>query len=848
MMSVEETLKALNTSSRGIKSISADERRKNYNEIEEEEHSSTLELIISQFKSVLVAILVFAVLVSLFLGETIQAGVIIVIIILNALLGFYQERKAEKALEALKKMAAPKCIVIRDGKQQQMESRFLVPGDIIVLEAGSRVPADARVIESIEIRANESLLTGESIASGKDTEKVGDVILADRENMVYLGTNIVYGRGKAVVVETGMNTEFGKIAEKLQEPEEPTPLQRRLKQLGVHLSILIVAAMIIIFFVGMFSGIPAVEMLLVAITLAVAAIPEGLPAVVTITLAIGLTRMAKKKAIVRRLPSVETLGSSTIICSDKTGTLTKNQMTVRRIYADGHIIDVTGDGYTTKGEFTSEGRRIESMALEATLLNGILCNNARLENKTGDPTEIALLVSAYKYGIKAEGNRIKEIPFESERKMMSVFFENNSQKRLYTKGATEEVLNLCTHVYRNGKELPITDSDRREILRVNDMFAKDALRVLAFAYGLYPEEKKLVFTGLQAMIDPPRPEAKVAIEKCKTAGIRVIMITGDHKNTAAAIAEELGLGNTALTGKELDNLSDEEFEEHVEDIAVYARASPEHKVRITKALQRKGNVVAMSGDGVNDAPALKKADIGIAVGSGTDVTKEAADLVLTDDNFASIVDSVEEGRNIYDNIKKFIHYLLSANIGEVSVVFISILLRFPLPLLPLQILWMNLLTDGLPALALGVEPPEKDIMRRKPRDPHEEILNRKSLSHVVFVGAILGLITLILFVASLDQGEIHARTIAFTALVILQLLMVFNFKSSMPMYKTRLFNNRKLIAAIVVSFVLQLAVLYTPLGIIFGTVPLALGDWASIIIAGSAMLIILEIRKLKKQD
>ncbi len=837
-LGVDDVLKDVNTTTRGLSTEEAEERLRQYgpNEIAAKKQASDLELFLGQFKNVLVAVLIFAIGASLFLGEIIDAAVIAVILVINALLGFYQERKAEHALAALKKLATTKSNVVRNGKQTTLDSKLLVPGDIILLNAGDKVPADCRIIEQYNTKMDESLLTGESVPVTKDAQTLGDVVLPERINMAFSGTSVVYGKCTAVVAETGMQTEFGKIAEKLQGKEEDTPLQRRLAVLGKQLSLVILAVAVIVFAAGYLHGIGLFEMFLVAVSLAVAAIPEGLPAIVTITLAIGLMRMSKKRAIVRRLSAVESLGSVTVICCDKTGTLTKNEMTVRKIFVNDDVIDF--DNTDNKKDST----------LDLLLLTGLLCNDAT--EQSGDPTEIALIRSAKKYGledVREREKRLNEIPFESERKMMSVVYDVQG-KKMFTKGAVEEILKQCNKIYRDTPGI-MTNSDRQKILETNEQLTKDALRVLAFAYkpvsDIHAKEDELIFVGLQAMIDPPRPEVKDAIAKCYTAGIKVVMITGDHQNTAEAIARELGIAGRSVTGAELEKMNDKALEDTIDSISVYARTSPDQKVRVTEMLRKKGHIVAMSGDGVNDAPALKKSDIGIAVGSGTDVTKETADMVLTDDNFATIVDAVEEGRGIYDNIKKFVNYLLSANFAEILVILTAIIINMPLPLLPLQILWMNLLTDGLPALALGIEQPDKDVMKRKPRDPKEKILNRSSITYILLVGILLAAVILILFNYYLPDVP-RARTIAFTALVIGELFVAMSFRSTMRISKAGYFTNRKFLAAVLTSLLLQLAVVYIPgLNTAFGTVPLGLQDWNIIFGAGIAVYIVLEALKGK---
>lgn len=851
-LEIQEVFKELETDDKGLTEGEAKNRLQKYgpNRIEEGKKIPDYILFLNQFKSILIAILIAAMAISIFLGEVLDTIVIFIIVILNAFLGFFQERKAEKALEALKKLAAPNAEVIRK-EARIIPSHELVPGDVIILKVGDKVPADCRIIEESNLKSDESILTGESTPVRKSSCVLSDVPVAERINMLFSGTNIVYGRCKAIVVTTGMQTEFGKIAKMLQVAEEKTPLQEKLSVLGKQLGIMILAICAIIFVSGFLLGGEITNMFLTAVTLAVAAIPEGLPAVVTITLAIGLQKMAKRNAIIRRLPAVETLGCATIICSDKTGTLTMNEMTVKKLYVNGDIVDVTGEGYGLDGKFLLNGKETKSDEIELLLEPGLLCNDAELENKIGDPTEIALLVSARKYGmddLRKKYKREDEIPFDSERKMMSV----KVGEKIYTKGAVEEVLKKCSRIYKDGRAWVLTDIEKKKILEVNRDFASSALRVLAFAYGEAKkmQEKDLIFVGLQAMIDTPRKEVKDAIEKCKSAGIKVVMITGDHRDTAIAIAKELDiLEGKVLTGEELNSLNDEEFYSIVEDVSVYARVAPEHKVRITDALKKKGHIVAMTGDGINDAPALKKSDIGVSMGiTGTDVSKEASDMVLTDDNFSSIVNAIEEGRGIYDNIKKFVYYLLSCNIGEVLVITMAIVLSIVtnspllLPLLPLQILWMNLLTDGLPALALGIEPKEPDVMKRKPRNPKEKILNRHSLTFIIAVGIIMCAATLFMFY--MESNIDKARTIAFTTLVMLQLIFALSARSNLPLMKIGIFSNKKLLLAIAVSVALQLIIIYMPfLAVAFKTVPLAMMDWMNILGVMITVFIILEFKK-----
>jgi P-type Ca2+ transporter type 2C len=859
--SCEDVLRFLDTTTKGLSETQAENRlvKFGYNEIVEEEKISPLKILISQFKSFIIGILLIAVIISLVIGEKFDALVIGVILVLNAVLGFIQEYKAEEAIEALRKMASLKAVVLRNGEEKKIDAKEIVPGDIIVLETGEKVPADARLIEAINLYTQEAALTGESNAEVKQTEKIdADKGVADMNNMVFAGTIITRGRGLAAVTATGMGTEIGKIARMMQQTkDELTPLQKKLKQLGEYLGAATLIICLIVFGAGVFSGKPAAEMFIAALSLAVAAIPEGLPAVVTISLALGIQRMIKRNALIRKLPSVETLGSTTVICTDKTGTLTHNQMTVRKIFANDKVIDITGSGYSIEGNFSEDGKEVSAKEIEMMLKVGALCNDAKLADNDiiGDPTEGALIVSAAKAGLhkselERQSPRIAEIQFDSERKSMSTYHNIKGENIVCTKGAPDVIIGLCNRIMINGNVYMMTKEQRKRILDMNEQFAKQALRVLGFAYRPSGklEEKELIFLGLQAMIDPPRDEAKESIKKCKEAGIKVVMITGDYKLTAEAIGKELGIEGRAIDARELDAITD--LEHAVDGIGIYARVDPKHKIRIVEALQKKGYVVAMTGDGVNDAPALKKADIGVAMGiTGTDVAKEASDMILTDDNFTSIVGAVEEGRGVYDNIRKFVEYLLSSNLGEILTIFAAIILvglfQNALPLLAIQILWINLLTDGLPALALGVEPKEKDIMQRKPRKKNERILSRYIIFRMIAVGVIMMLGTLALFKLYLPKGVIYAQTVAFTVLMMFQMFNVLNCRSeNSSLFKLGVFGNMKLIIAILISVAMQLAVIYTPLNVMFKTIPLTGMDWIYIVLVSSAVFVFVEIMKM----
>jgi Ca2+-transporting ATPase len=880
----DETIDRLKTSREGLSNTEAGRRLSEFglNEMEEGAGTTSLQIFIEQFKSFLVIILIFAAIISAGIGisqssheDILEALAIILVVVFIAITGFIQEYRAEKELSALKKMVSPIALVIRNGKQMDMPAKNLVPGDIILIEAGDRIPADSRLLDVINLRVDEAPLTGESMPVGKETSVLGeDTALGDRKNMIFMGTNATYGKGTAVVINTGMNTELGKIAERIQTMEtEKTPLQMRLDVVGRQIGMIVILLCAIIFLAGTFSGEEPVFMFLVAVALAVAAVPEGLPAVVTVTLARGMRLMVKKNAIVRRLPAVETLGSTDVICSDKTGTLTRNEMTIRKIFVGNEIIDVTGEGYNPSGEFLVNGKKIDPgrNGLRLLLSIGALCNNASLEKTgdvwsiTGDPTEASLIVAASKAGIwqkqvNEEFPRIAELPFDSERKRMTTIHKTPEGRIAYTKGAPDVILKLCRYLYENGGERELTQEDRERILSVTDTLAGNALRLLGTAYkrldhvGDFTEESErdLVFVGLLGMIDPPREDAKHAIKICKKAGIKPIMITGDHKLTAIAVAKEMDMfreGDRVLTGVELDGISDDELENIVDDVAIYARVSPEHKLKIVNALKKRGHIVAMTGDGVNDAPALKKADIGVAMGiTGTDVTKEASDMVLTDDNFASIVSAVEEGRGIYDNIKIFIKYLLSCNIGEVMTIFIGMMALAKLPLLPLQILWMNLLTDAAPALALGWNPSDPDIMQRRPRDPREQIITKGTLMRFIGIGTLMCVGTLIVFSQYLGPDVGKAQTLAFTTLVMFQMFYVLSCRSEkFPLFRTGLFSNRYLIIAVSFSVIMQVAVVNLPFfQEVFKTVALSIEEWFIAIAVASTAFFIPEFFKYRK--
>ena len=879
-MNIDDVLRTLQSSAQGLDDSEVRARLKEYglNELEERKPTSPLGIFAEQFKGLLIIILLAATLISFLVGETVDAVVILTIVIVCAVLGFAQEYRAEKSLEGLKKMTTPTAVVIRRGEELQVPSREVVPGDIMLLRTGDRVSADARIIEEFNLKVDEAPLTGESIPVRKHPRPVAEnASLMERASVVYSGTTVTFGHGKAVVFSTGMKTEFGKIAGMVQATteEEKTPLENRLEHVGKWLGISCVAVCAIVSALGILRGYPILMMLVWGVSLAVAAVPEALPAVVTGALAIGVQRMARCNAIVRRLPAVETLGCTTVICADKTGTLTKGEMTVSQIYMNSRVINVTGAGYEPKGEFLCDGEIIQDRQIVVFSKIGLLCNDARLElqNRSwtiiGDPTEGALVVLATKAGlsqdeIRAEYPRIGEVPFSSDRKLMTTIHSTPQGTMMaYTKGAPEALLERCSHIMKANTVSSLDGEEKDRILAVNERMAGGALRVLAMAYRTLPDagkstelteeyvERDLIFVGLAGMIDPPRDEAKKAIQTCKDAGVKTVMITGDHKLTASTIAQQLGIigeGDRIFTGRELDQISDSEFQKVVEDVAVYARVSPEHKMRIVRALKANEHVVAMTGDGINDAPALKNADIGVAMGiTGTDVTKEASDMILTDDNFASIVSAIEEGRGIYDNIKKYIAYLLSCNVGEILVMFIAGLLAWPLPLVAVQLLWVNLTTDGLPALALGVDPPDTDIMKRPPRSPYESIFTQPIKSLIFGISLMMAAILLPTFNwAYQNGGVLYAQTMIFTTLVMFEMFNAFNCRSERhSLLRIGPFSNRWLVVAVAISILMQLTVIYTPsFRMVFDTVPLSIKDWLIIIPLSSIPLIAIELAKL----
>ncbi len=906
----DDVMDQLGTSPEGLTTEEANKRiqKYGYNELQEVDKASPLRMFLEQFTDPMVIILLIAIAISLVValapgsheeGGVIDAIMISIIVVFNAIFGFVQEYRSEQALEALKKLAAPRARVLRDGLWKEIDSRNVVPGDIIGLDPGDIAPADARIKQAVSLAVDESILTGESVPVRKIAKPIDpeNPTVGDLRNTVFQGTTVAAGKGTAIVTETGMNTQFGEIAGLVQESEkEMTPLQHDLADLGKKLGLLITVLCVIIFAAEVYQNITEsiIEALFAAIALAVSAVPEGLPAVVTITLAMGVQRMVEKNAIVRKLPSVETLGSTTVICSDKTGTITRNEMTVRELYVDGSRISVTGSGYDDKGDFIRNGQKIDpsnDAHLEKLLVIGQLCSNSLLQKDpsgaaryavVGDPTEGALLVVAEKAGFKYDETwekyeEVTEISFDSARKRMTaVCKDQNGDLAAYTKGAPEIVLSLCTHYLDDGEVRPLTDSEREQILSVNADLASDALRVLGMAYrplaAPLPDwepdmvEQNLIFVGLSAMIDPPRDEVAEAIQTCIGAGIRPIMITGDHALTARAIALDVGLisgEGVVLTGADIDKMTEEEFQECVRGVDAFARVSPGHKLRIVNALKEQDQIVAMTGDGVNDAPAVKSANVGVAMGiRGSDVTRESSDIILTDDNFATIVTAVEKGREIYANIRKFVRFLLAANFSEIYLIFTMIMVGLPLPITAIQILWINLATDGFPALALGVDPPEPGLMERGPRKPGSRMMNKGLAAFIIIGGFVQFVAGSILFLFSLYQygGWIpgltgamvdwssapwefslnHARTMVFTSIVVYELMFVWNCRTEhAPVWKTNVTNSKALAGTVLLSIILTLIVLYVPfITPLFGAVPLSLMDWILIIVSSLPALLI----------
>lgn len=844
--SSDDVIKELGVTAQGITSLEAQKRRitYGYNVLNTENKISKIKIFIDQFKDFIIYILLFATFFSILAKEYIDAGIILFILLVNAIIGFWQEYSSQKSLEALKKMTHIKANVLRNGHIIKIDSQELVPGDVLVLEAGDIVPADARIISCVRLKVQESALTGESVPVDKISEKIsGEKILADRKNMLYSSTLIAEGNCRALVVSTGMKTEIGKITSMIKEAkDEQTPLQRRLDSFGKKLGIAIIAICLIVF--GMLliqhginiETVLLIEFALIAISLAVAAVPTALPVVVTVALSLGVKKLLKKDSLVRQLRSVETLGSCDVICTDKTGTLTKNEMTVRNVWTLNGDAKIEGLGYEPKGIIDN---KLNPLIYQI----GLACNDASLyqeKNKwkiTGDPTEAALLVSAAKAGIKLDSKRLDELPFDSTRKLMSVLVKEGKKHFVYTKGAPDQILKSCKYVLYNNKKVKLSDKHKSIIKKQIDDYSKKAMRVLAFSYKEEKKlsEKELIFVGLQAMIDPPRAEVIESIKKTKEAGIRTIMITGDYAVTAKAIANEIGIEGKVLTGEDLNKMSDKELVKALKnDTNIFARVIPEHKQKIVDALQKMNHTVAMTGDGVNDAPALKKANIGVAVGSGTEVAKEASDFVLLDDSFATIVDAVEEGRGIYENIQKSIMLLLSGNLGEVLIIFLAILFGFNLPLTAILLLWINMVTDGAPALAYSRDPYGQGIMKKKPRPHNEPILPWNKLMFLFFLGLVGTAIALFLFWmnggnSSVEKDIMIAQTMVFNFVVLYEMILTFSIRRG---YDVKTFSNFWLYLAVLSSVVLQAVLMYTPLNEVFGIVSLDLYHIEMLMIAG----------------
>jgi len=877
-MEASEALKKQETSDKGLSPSQAAERLKNIgpNSIEAEEGAGAWRLLARQINNPLIYLLMGAAVISSTTGHHVDAGVIAGVIVLNTLLGFIQEWRAEGALAALREMSAPHARILRDGERREIEAAEVTPGDILLLETGDRIPADARILSSEDLQVDESALTGESQPVAKQPEvRPENAPVADRLNMVWMSTHVTGGRGRAVVVETGMQTQMGRIAGEVRSTErEQTPLQKRMSKLGLALGALGIALAGVVFVLGLLRDYQIMDMLLFAVAVAVSAIPEGLPAVISVTLALGVRRMARRNAIIRRLPAVETLGSTTVICSDKTGTITKNQMTVRKLWAGGSTYVTSGEGYNPEGHLQTEDKRpVESLpsALQQLLEIGMLANNARVSSKDqewrvdGNPSEGALLVAGRKAGLdenrlREAFPRVKELPFSSDRKYMAALHRKNGDRRVaYVKGAADRIVGFCSHVLMNDQRVELDAPLRQKIEQINEEYSSQALRVMAGAYREVPGhqtelapqdlEQGLTLAGFWGMIDPPRAESRAAVADAQSAGIKLIMITGDHAVTALAIARQVGIARDgkALTGHDIDALQKPELAEAALESGVFGRVSPAHKLKILEALKEKGQVVAMTGDGVNDAPALKGADIGVAMGlAGTAVAKEAADMVLTDDNFATIVHAVEEGRIIFSNIRRVIFFLLATNLGEVLTLIGALVIGLDLPLTAVMILWVNLVTDGACTIPLGVEPQHGHVLQQPPQARNEPILNRSLIRRMAILTPIMAIGTLGLFYYELRSGNFaHAQTVAFTTMAAFQWFHAFNARSHVQsIFKIGVFSNRWLLWGIGAAVLLQVATIHTPWGrMLFGTTPLSPMDWLLIVLVSSSIWIVDEILK-----
>lgn len=857
---IESILKKLNTNiETGLSENEAKSRllKNGENKLKSKRKKTLIELFFAQINDVMIYILIIAAIISALVGEISDSIIILIVIILNAVIGVFQESKAEKALEALKALSTPKALVKRDGSLMEIPSEEVVLGDIVIIDAGRYIPADLRLVESVNLKIDESAFTGESVPTDKNPSIISsneDISLGDKTNMAFMSTLATYGRGIGVVVSTGMDTEIGKIAKMLDTKEDNvTPLQKNLAQLGKVLGIAAVSISILMFIISMFQGRDFIQMFMTSISLAVAAIPEGLPATVAIVLALGVQRMSKENAIIRRLPAVETLGSVNIICSDKTGTLTLNKMTVKKAFSNNEVININDiDINNNQWNLLIEGM--------------ILCNDATStnESKTGDPTEIALIdvgnnLNIHKDDLNHLHPRVNEIPFDSDRKLMTTVNKYDKSYKVLTKGAIDSILKISSKILIDNKVIPFTDNLKRKVLDYSNEMSDEALRVLALSYKEIENpfadslEDDLIFVGLMAVIDPAREEVKDSIQLSQKAGIKTIMITGDHKNTAFAIGSELGIAtniNQCMSGNEIDKFSQEDFNKIINNYNIFARVSPEHKVKIVKALKAHGNIVSMTGDGVNDAPSLKSADIGVAMGiTGTDVAKGASDMILTDDNFSTIVKAVEEGRNIFNNIKKSIIFLLSSNLGEIITLFVAILLNWDSPLLPIHILWINLITDSLPALALGVDPKDPTVMNEKPRNPKDNLFSNGTGITLIILGLIIGFTTLLSFKVGehlYPNSLMHAQTMSFVVLSGSQLFLSLAMRSEKEsVFKIGIFKNKKLIAAILIGLVLQISIIsIPPIANIFNVFTLSLRDWIFVSLLALIPFVFFELSKI----